>query len=61
VPGSSIALAMGSVLPGAGVAVSDDSGWRRHLPWGCVLAGSVAAQAHSWNAAPLLFVPLALE
>ncbi|MDL0126553.1 STT3 domain-containing protein [Halobacterium salinarum] len=51
-------LAAVRLLPGAGVAVPDDSGWRRHLPWGCVLAGSVAAQAHSWNAAPLLFVPL---
>ena len=31
--------------------------WRSHLPWAAILAAGIAAQAHSWNAAPLLFVP----
>ncbi|MUV59463.1 hypothetical protein [Halobacterium sp. CBA1126] len=31
--------------------------WRTRLPGVGVLAVGVAAQAHSWNAAPLLFVP----
>ncbi|GAA0274668.1 STT3 domain-containing protein [Halobacterium noricense] len=31
--------------------------WRSQLPWAAVLAAGIAAQAHSWNAAPLLFVP----
>jgi asparagine N-glycosylation enzyme membrane subunit Stt3 len=31
--------------------------WRSQLPWAAVLAVGIAAQAHSWNAAPLLFVP----
>lgn len=31
--------------------------WRSYLPWAAILAAGIAAQAHSWNAAPLLFVP----
>jgi dolichyl-diphosphooligosaccharide--protein glycosyltransferase len=51
-----VALAAVRTLPARGPHAST-SGWRSRLPWAAVLAVGIAAQAHSWNAAPLLFVP----
>jgi len=51
-----VALAAVRTLPTDSDGATDH-GWRSGLPWGVVLAIGVAAQTHSWNAAPLLFVP----
>jgi len=51
-----VALAAVRTLPGPGVTAARVD-WRSRLPWAGVLAVGIAAQAHSWNAAPLLVVP----
>jgi dolichyl-diphosphooligosaccharide--protein glycosyltransferase len=49
-------LAAIKTLPATETDESTDA-WRGRLLWVAVLAVGIAAQAHSWNAAPLLFVP----
>ena len=51
-----VALAAVRTLPGPGTTAARID-WRSRLPWAGVLAVGIAAQTHSWNAAPLLVVP----